>query len=53
MLLFNSGILNLVIFPGDGKKFLEGSSAYSLHSIECPDFLILYWGIELKFKFSA
>jgi len=40
-----SGILSFEIFPGDGRKFFEGSSAYSLHSIACPDLLIFFCSV--------
>ena len=47
------GIFNFVIFPGEGRKFLEGSSAYNLHSIACPDFLILLCSIDSISIFNA
>ena len=48
-----SGILSFEIFPGDGRKFFEGSSAYNLHSIACPVLLILFCSVKSRFMPNA
>ena len=40
-------------YSKDGRKFLEGSSAYNLHSMACPDLFILFCSIKSRFKFKA